>query len=45
MFGAVWEIGTVSPLCSLPADGVPGLTSSVMSCSPVLGRISIVVLR
>ena len=45
MFGAVCESGITSPLCSLPADGVPGLTSTVMSCSCVFGRSSIVALR
>ena len=31
MFGAVWESGIVWPLLSLPAEGVPGFTSTVMS--------------
>ena len=45
MFGAVWEIGIVAPLGSRPLAGVPGLTSTVMSCRLVLGRISIVASR
>ncbi len=32
--------GASSPLCSRPADGLPGLTSTVMSCRLVFGRIS-----
>ena len=45
MFAAVCDTGSTSPLRSLPADGVPGLTSTVMSCSCVFGRSSIVALR
>ncbi len=42
MFDAVCSMGRVSPLCNLPAVGVPGLTSIVMSSSAVLGRTSMV---
>jgi hypothetical protein len=45
MFAPVCDSGSTSPLRSLPADGVPGLTSTVMSCSWVFGRSSIVALR
>ena len=45
MFGAVCDSGSVEPLGRRPADGVPGLTSTVMSCSCVFGRSSIVALR
>ena len=45
MLGAVCESGITWPLCSRPASGVPGLTSTVMSCSWVFGRSSNVALR
>ena len=43
MLGAVWAMGTVEPLGSRPVAGVPGFTSTVMSCRFVFGRISSVV--
>ncbi len=45
MSGSVFWIGTVEPLGSFPAIGLPGDSSMIMSFRPVLGRSSMLAFR